>query len=72
MRLAPCGIGIGDADLSARAFGLDYLAESSVGDFLLGSMPPGDPGTWADVGGWEMVNDPGWALHASAVLRQAG
>jgi SagB-type dehydrogenase family enzyme len=69
MRLAPCGIGIGDADLSARAFGLDYLSESSVGDFLLGSMPPGDPGTWVDVGGWEMVNDPEWALHASAVLR---
>lgn len=41
MGLAPCGLGIGDADLAARALKLDYLRESSVGDFALGSRPPG-------------------------------
>ena len=40
MGLAPCGIGAGDADLFARAVGSDYYAETSVGEFLLGSAPP--------------------------------
>jgi hypothetical protein len=30
MGLAPCGLGNGDADMSARVLGLDYLKESSV------------------------------------------
>ncbi len=37
MNLAPCAIGCGDSDLFARAAGTDYYAESSVGEFLLGS-----------------------------------
>ena len=37
MGLAPCAIGGGDADLFARAAGTDYYAETSVGEFLLGS-----------------------------------
>jgi SagB-type dehydrogenase family enzyme len=37
MDLAPCGLGCGDSDLFARAAGLDYYVESSVGEFLLGS-----------------------------------
>jgi oxazoline/thiazoline dehydrogenase len=37
MDLAPCGVGCGNADLFARAAGLDYYAETSVGEFLLGS-----------------------------------
>jgi SagB-type dehydrogenase family enzyme len=37
MNLAPCALGAGDADLFARATGNDYYAESSVGEFLLGS-----------------------------------
>jgi len=37
MNLAPCGLGCGDSDLFARAAGLDYYVESSVGEFLLGS-----------------------------------
>jgi oxazoline/thiazoline dehydrogenase len=37
MGLAPCGIGGGDSDLFALAAGLDYYAETSVGEFLLGS-----------------------------------
>jgi len=36
MGLAPCALGSGDADAAARAFGLSYLVESSVGEMLLG------------------------------------
>ncbi|NKE61453.1 SagB/ThcOx family dehydrogenase [Lentzea sp. PSKA42] len=39
MRLAPCAVGGGDADLFAAAAGLDYETESSVGEFVLGSAP---------------------------------
>ena len=38
MRLAPCALGGGNSDLFARAAGLDYFTESSVGEFLLGSQ----------------------------------
>lgn len=37
MDLAPCALGGGDSDLFAQAAGLDYYAETSVGEFLLGS-----------------------------------
>jgi oxazoline/thiazoline dehydrogenase len=37
MDLAPCALGGGDSDLFARAAGLDYYAETSVGEFLIGS-----------------------------------
>jgi oxazoline/thiazoline dehydrogenase len=37
MGLAPCAVGCGDSDLFAAAAGLDYVAETSVGEFLLGS-----------------------------------
>jgi SagB-type dehydrogenase family enzyme len=37
MGLAPCALGAGDSDLFARAAGTDYYAETSVGEFLLGS-----------------------------------
>jgi SagB-type dehydrogenase family enzyme len=39
MGLAPCAIGLGDSDLFAQAAGVDYYAETSVGEFLLGSAP---------------------------------
>lgn len=39
MGLAPCALGSGNADAAARAFGLDWAAESSVGEFLIGSRP---------------------------------
>jgi SagB-type dehydrogenase family enzyme len=39
MGLAPCALGAGDSDLFARAAGIDYYAETSVGEFLLGSRP---------------------------------
>jgi oxazoline/thiazoline dehydrogenase len=38
MGLAPCALGCGDADLFAEAAGLDYTVESSVGEFMLGSV----------------------------------
>jgi SagB-type dehydrogenase family enzyme len=44
MGLAPCGLGSGDSDVAARAFGLDWASESSVGEFLIGSRPAGAPG----------------------------
>lgn len=44
MGLAPCAIGGGDADLFVRAAGTDYPAETSVGEFLLGSQRPGPVG----------------------------
>jgi SagB-type dehydrogenase family enzyme len=50
--LAPCGLGSGDTALAARAFGTAWAAESSVGDFLIGSAPaglPAGPGAFADV-----------------------
>ncbi|WP_406331819.1 SagB family peptide dehydrogenase [Streptomyces sp. NBC_00203] len=70
MGMAPCGLGIGNADMSARVLGLDYLQESSVGDFILGSRPPGDPGIWDREQGWEWVNDPEWAAWAGSELRR--
>lgn len=44
MGLAPCAIGCGDADLFARAAGVDYYEETSVGEFLLGSARRGPGG----------------------------
>jgi SagB-type dehydrogenase family enzyme len=38
MNLAPCGIGRGDSDLFAKAAGCNYYAETSVGEFALGSQ----------------------------------
>jgi SagB-type dehydrogenase family enzyme len=36
MGLAPCALGGGDSDLFAQAAGINYLAEASVGEFILG------------------------------------
>ena len=46
MGLGPCALGSGDADRAARAFGLDWLLESSVGEMALGSRQ--DPVRWVD------------------------
>jgi SagB-type dehydrogenase family enzyme len=40
MNLAPCGLGGGDSDLFAEAAGLDYYAETSVGEFMLSGRCP--------------------------------
>jgi oxazoline/thiazoline dehydrogenase len=37
MNLSPCAIGCGNSDLFAAAVGTDYYAETSVGEFILGS-----------------------------------
>jgi SagB-type dehydrogenase family enzyme len=37
MGLGSCAVGGGDSDLFTRATGIDYCAETSVGEFLLGS-----------------------------------
>jgi oxazoline/thiazoline dehydrogenase len=37
MDLAPCALGTGDSDLFAQIIGTDYYAETSVGEFLLGT-----------------------------------
>jgi SagB-type dehydrogenase family enzyme len=42
MGLAPCALGSGNSDLFAKAAGLDYYAETSVGEFMLGSTPAPD------------------------------
>jgi SagB-type dehydrogenase family enzyme len=42
MRLAPCALGAGNAELFSEAAGLDYFEESSVGEFLLGRPLPRD------------------------------
>lgn len=39
MELAPCGLGGGNSDLFIKATGCDYYAETSVGEFALGSKP---------------------------------
>ena len=38
MNLAACGLGNGDSDAFAEAAGLDYYAETSVGEFILASL----------------------------------
>ena len=40
MGLAPCAIGGGDADTLSTVTGLDYYAESTVGEFIIGSKKP--------------------------------
>jgi SagB-type dehydrogenase family enzyme len=39
MDLAPCALGGGDSDHFTRLSGSDYLKETSVGEFVLGSKP---------------------------------
>jgi SagB-type dehydrogenase family enzyme len=39
MDVGGCALGSGDADLFSQAIGTDYFVESSVGDFMLGSLP---------------------------------
>jgi SagB-type dehydrogenase family enzyme len=41
MGLGPCAVGGGDSDLFARAAGMEYCAETSVGEFILGSQRHG-------------------------------
>jgi hypothetical protein len=44
MGLAPCALGTGDSGAFGAATRLDPLVESSVGEFMLGTLPAGDDG----------------------------
>ncbi|GGO89006.1 SagB/ThcOx family dehydrogenase [Wenjunlia tyrosinilytica] len=69
MGLAPCALGGGDMDASARSFRLDWREESSVGEFLVGPRPSDQgmreshEGLWCDISALteSPVNDPAWA-----------
>jgi SagB-type dehydrogenase family enzyme len=41
MGLAPCALGGGDSELFAQVTGMPYEEETSVGEFIVGSRPPG-------------------------------
>ncbi|MET9350280.1 SagB family peptide dehydrogenase [Streptomyces termitum] len=43
MGIGPCALAFGDTATSARAFGLDWRAESGVGEFVLAALPGGGP-----------------------------
>ena len=69
MGLAPCGLGSGDSEHAGQALGLDYLRESSVGEFLLGSLPDlsdesgaGNSPVFDD---WRPGLSPEWQLQAA-------
>jgi oxazoline/thiazoline dehydrogenase len=44
MGLAPCALGGGNADLFVRAANLDYYAETTIGEFVLGTIGREQPG----------------------------
>ncbi|GII86894.1 dehydrogenase [Sphaerisporangium siamense] len=71
MGLAPCGLGSGSLEPSSRILGLDWLRESAVGEFLLGSLPERLPPAEAEgrAPDWRPGNDPEWAVKAKAILR---
>nr|BAE46920.1 goadsporin biosynthetic protein [Streptomyces sp. TP-A0584] len=66
MRLAPCALGSGNADLVAEATGNDYLYECSVGEFILSSLDPAE-GKTTSIGARD-VNSADWVRRARALL----
>jgi SagB-type dehydrogenase family enzyme len=67
MGLAPCGLGVGDIELSARCLGLDWERESSVGEFMVSGAPSDvDRSRHDNEGqpGWQEHNDSGWRRAA--------
>ena len=70
MNLAPCSLGAGDSDKFAQATGLDYVVESSVGEFILGSLPNLDleaSGIDSDDSAVDEVDTANSAIETSAV-----
>lgn len=68
MGLAPCALMGGDSDAAARAFGLDWRVESSVGEFVVGPSPEANSLTsdYPAAGNEtalvvQPINDPDWA-----------
>jgi SagB-type dehydrogenase family enzyme len=70
MGLAACGLGSGNSALAERAFGLDPLRESAVGEFLLGSAPEARPVPESARGAadWRPGNDPQWQQDVRRLL----
>jgi SagB-type dehydrogenase family enzyme len=68
MRLGPCALGSAHVDLTARAFGVDWRIEPSVGQFIVGHMPAGQASRGADP---QSANDAWWADAAAEWLRRA-
>lgn len=65
MDLAPCALGSVRIDATARAFGVDWRTEPSVGQFMLGRYPDAHGGY---AGQWDPVNDAHWSDLARAKL----
>jgi SagB-type dehydrogenase family enzyme len=70
MQIGACGLGSGNSQTSVDAFGLEYLRESSVGEFIIGSAPATSRSTPADASGCAPSRFPGAAWgRQSAALR---
>jgi SagB-type dehydrogenase family enzyme len=57
MRLGPCALGSANIDMTARAFGVDWRVEPSVGQFMVGRRPAGQASRGNDT---QSVNDAWW------------
>ncbi|MER5201877.1 SagB family peptide dehydrogenase [Streptomyces sp. NPDC002825] len=70
MGLAACGLGSGNSELAERAFGLDPLRESAVGEFILGSAPEVRPEPESARGAvdWRPGLDPQWQQDVRRLL----
>jgi SagB-type dehydrogenase family enzyme len=66
MGLAPCGLGVGDIELSTRCLGLDWERESSVGEFMISGAPTG-----VDRSRHDNATGPGWQEHDDTGWRRA-
>ncbi|MEW9532372.1 SagB family peptide dehydrogenase [Microbispora sp. NPDC049125] len=67
MRLGCCALAAGDGDLSARALGTDWRLESSIGEFVLGSLPTG---VTPDDDLLLSVNDHDWRQSCAEEIRR--
>jgi SagB-type dehydrogenase family enzyme len=65
MGLAPCGLGVGDIELSARCLHLDWERESGVGEFMISGGAED-----ADRTRHDGENLPGWQEHNGADWRR--
>lgn len=68
MRLAPCALGSANIDLTARAFGVDWRVEPTVGQFMIGRLPADHA---SHSGGPQPANDAWWADAAAEWFRRA-
>jgi SagB-type dehydrogenase family enzyme len=68
MRLGSCALGSVNLDATARAFGVDWRVEPSVGQFIVGGVPVSQVGR---VTGRQPANDAWWADAAADWLGQA-